>query len=211
MSLRLLVFLLFIVNPVAFAAEKAGQDGFVELYNGKDLTGWHIQGDAAGFVVKDGIIRSEHGTKGQWMYWEGKQFSDFVLRVEWRVSPKGNSGIFIRASKKGNPWETGYESQISCEEPRRDDSHCTGALYGYQAVSPRPDETPEKWRTTEITCKGNLITVVVDGQKVCAIDQSTSEKTKNKPLSGFVGVQDSHGPEGTWIEYRSIKLKELKT
>lgn len=77
-------------------------------------------------------------------------------------------------------------------------------------MNPRPDETPEKWRTTEITCKETMITVAIDGQKVCELDQDTNEKTKNKPLTGYVGVQDSHGPEGTWIEYQKVEIKELK-
>ena len=145
------------------------------------------------------------------MYYD-KVVTDFVYEVEWRVSPKGNSGVFIRSAtpEKGNPWMTGYEVQISCEEPRRDDNHCTGALYGYASVDPRPDETPGKWRRYRITCKGPRITVEADGEKVCELDQSADEKARDKPLSGYIGVQDSHAGPGTWVEYRKIRLKELK-
>ncbi len=190
--------------------QKLDKEGFVNLFNGKDLKDWRILGKPEAFQVIDGVIRSEAGKGGHWMYYKKKQFSDFVLRVEWRVSAKGNSGVFIRAPQKGNPWTTAYEVQISCEEPRRDALHCTGALYGYAPVNPRPDETPEKWRIYQVTCKGTKITVLVDGKKVCELDQSTKKETKEKPLKGFIGVQDSHGPEGTWVEYRSIKIKELK-
>lgn len=185
------------------------EKGFVELFNGKNLAGWCIVGDRQGFRVVDGVIRSDAGSGGHWMYYEAKQFGNFILQAEWRVSARGNSGIFIRAPREGNPWETAYEVQISCEEPRRDELHCTGALYGYQAVSPRPDETPEKWRTYTITCRGNRITVFLDDLKVCELDQSTQDATRNKPLLGYVGVQDSHGPADTWVEYRSIRIKEL--
>jgi len=190
-------------------AVKPDKEGFVPLFNGKELKEWQIKGDAAGFEVKDGIIRSETGRNGQWMYYKKREFSDFVLRVEWRVSERGNSGVFLRVPPEGAPWTTGYEAQISCEQPRRDESHCTGALYGYAAVDPRPDETAEKWRRYEVTCKGPLISVKLDGRKVCELDQNTKEETRAKPLKGFVGVQDSHGPEGTWIEYRSIRIREL--
>jgi len=182
--------------------------GFVDLFNGRDLTGWCIVGNAEGFQVENGIIHSDSGSGAHWMYYD-QSYGDFVLRVEWRVSERGNSGVFLRAPKEGNPWETGWEVQISCEEPRRDDSHCTGALYAYVAVDPRPDETPGQWRVYEITCRGNNVSVVVDGQEVCRVEQSTLEQTKDKPLVGFVGVQDSHGPEGTWVEYRKIQIKAL--
>lgn len=198
------------VCVAAFAAEpKPDKEGFVPLFNGKDLDGWKVMGSANDFKVEDGIIRCETGWGGGCMYYEKRQFSDFVLKVEWRVSPRGNSGVFIRTPTVHDPWTRGYEVQISCEEPRRDDAHCTGALYGYMAVEPRPDETPAKWRAYEITCQGSAITVKVDGKQVCRLDQSTRPETKDKPLEGYVGVQDSHGPAGCWVEYRSIKIKDL--
>lgn len=188
---------------------KPDAEGFVPLFNTKDLKGWRVMGNAEGFKVDNGAIRSESGSGAQCMYYTKKEFSDFILRVEWRVSAKGNSGVFIRTPQIMDPWARAYEVQISCEEPRRDNSHCTGALYGYVAVEPRPDETPEKWRTYEITCKGPHITVKVDGVKVCELDQTTKPETKDKALKGFIGLQDSHGPEGTWIEYRTVKIREL--
>jgi len=194
---------------LAALGQAAEEEGFIPLFNGKDLTGWQIVGNADGFQVISGVIRSETGWNGQWMYYKEKEFSDFVLRVEWRVAERGNSGVFLRVPPEGQPWVTGYEAQISCEQPRRDESHCTGALYGYAAVNPRPEETPEKWRVYEITCVGPQITVKLDGQQVCRLDQTTKEETQNKPLRGYVGVQDSHGPEGTWVEYRAIEIKDL--
>lgn len=184
--------------------------GYLALFNGKDLAGWEIWGDKSGFKIHDGVIRCEHGGGGQFMLYKGREFSDFELVVEWRVSPKGNSGVFIRAPFKEWPWDTAYEVQISNEQPPRDDLHCTGALYGYVAVSPRPDETPEHWRKYVIRAVKGHITVEVDGTKVVDYDQLSNPKTKEKPLTGFLGVQDSHsGDEGTWVEYRSIKVKPL--
>jgi len=191
-------------------------EGFVPLFNGKDLTGWKIWGDPAGYKVEDGVIRSVTGWGHAYgMYYADKQFGDFILKVDWRVAPKGNSGVFIRVPtvegppKENHPWITGYEVQISCEEPRRDDAHCTGSLYGYHAVSSRPAEEAEVWRAYEIICKGNLITVKVDGVVVNEFDQNAQEDTKDKAVTGYIALQDSHGPEGTWVEYKNIRIKEL--
>lgn len=212
------------VAPLACAAFAAGalaqpegsapkrmpdEDNYLHLFNGKNLDGWEIRGNQEDFQVANGIIRSESGGGGQLMFYTAEEFGDFELVVEWRVAAGGNSGVFIRAPEEGWPWETAYEVQISSEDPPRDDYRCTGALYAYAPVDPRPDETPEQWRTFTIRCEGARIQVSVDGEQVIDFDQETQENTREKPLKGFIGVQDSHGPPGTWIEYRVIKVKPL--
>ncbi|MBI1317951.1 MAG: DUF1080 domain-containing protein [Candidatus Hydrogenedens sp.] len=193
-------------NPVELVPDA---EGYLHLFNGENLDGWRVRGSKEDFKIKDGIVRSEHGWGGQLMLFTAREFSDFTLVVEWRVSPGGNSGVFIRAPWEGWPWETAYEIQISNEQPPRDDMHCTGSLYGYTAVDPRPDETPEQWRTYEVTAKGGHISVKVDGVQAVDFEQDSQEDTLHKPLKGYIGVQDSHAGAGSWIEYRTIKLKPL--
>ena len=186
------------------------QEGYLPLFNGRDLAGWKVWKNQADFQIQGGIIRCQRGGDGQFMLYMGQEFADFELVVEWRVSPKGNSGVFIRSPFREWPWDTGYEVQISNEQPPRDETHCSGSLYGYAGVSPRPDETPERWRSYRIRAVGNRITVTVDGTQVVDFDQSTTDKTRTKQTSGFIGVQDSHsGEDGTWVEYRTIKVKPL--
>lgn len=201
-----LLALLLCCSGAAFADE----EGFVDLFNGKDLDDWSIQGGLTGFDVVDGVIRSETNRYGRWLYYNKKEFSDFVLKVEWRIAPKGNAGVYIRAPKLGNPTYRAYEVQISCEDPPREDLKCTGSLFSYVPPNPRPEETPEIWRTFEITCQGTMITVKLDGEQVVEHDQSTNIETKMKPLKGLIGIQDAYKP-GTWVEYRSVKIKELET
>ncbi len=200
----------------AQADNAADDNGFVELFNGKDLRGWKIWGDPNGYRVEDGLIRSVTGWGHAYgMYYTKKEFGDFILKIDWRVAEKGNSGVFIRVPtvegppQENHPWVTGYEVQISCEEPRRDDAHCTGSLYGFSPVTARPAEEANVWRTYEITCRGDLIAVKIDGALVNEFDQSAQENTKDKAKIGYIGLQDSHGPEGTMVEYRNIRIKEL--
>jgi hypothetical protein len=193
----------------ALADEKkasTAEEGFTSLFNGKDLEGWVVMGSKEGWQVQGGVIHSDGAKGGNWLR-SKKEYGNYVLKVEWRVSKNGNSGVFIRSTEKGAPWETGYEVQIS-NEPR-DDAHCTGSLYGYAAVKPRPDESADKWHTFEIQCRGPRISVIADGVKCIDYDQASSDKTKNKPLKGFIGLQDSHSPKGHYIEYRNIRVKEL--
>ena len=149
------------VGWLALAGALGGEDkdeGFVPLFNGKDLDGWVVKGKADGWQVKDGVLRSDGAKGGDWIR-TAKEYGDFILKVDWKVSKGGNSGVFIRVPDKGAPWQTGYEVQIS-NDPR-DEKHCTGALYGYAAVKPRPDESADKWHTFEIHCVGPQIKVIV--------------------------------------------------
>lgn len=184
------------------------QAKYVTLFNGKDLNNWIIMGSPEGWKVVDGVIRSEGGKGGNWLR-SAREYENFILNLEYKVSPGGNSGVFIRCAEEGNPWETGYECQISNEQPPRDALHCTGSLYGYVAADPRPDESPDVWHRYEILCKHNRILVMVDGQKTVDVNQCKIASLKNKPLRGYIGLQDAHAGEGTAVEFRNIRVREL--
>ncbi len=184
------------------------REGYVDLFNGRDFQNWVIMGERAGWRIADGVLVSDGGQGGNWLR-TIREYDDFILRLEWRVAPGGNSGVFIRCTENGNPWETGHEIQISNEQPPRDDAHCTGSLYGSVAVDPRPDESPNVWHQYEIRCQGKRITVIVDGVTVVDARMDKVEAIRDKPLRGFVGLQDSHTAEGKWVEYRKIRIRVL--
>ncbi len=210
------VFSLSLIGCLVLTAIGADKDdGFTSLVNGKNLDGWIVKGKADGWQIKDGILRSEGAKGGDWIR-SAKEYGNFILKVDWKVSKGGNSGVFLRATDKGAPWQTGYEVQIS-NDPR-DLAHCTGALYGYAPVKPRPDETADRWHTFELTCIGPRIKVVSDGVTVVDADQTKLQAPdekgytdpKTKPLRGYIGLQDSHSKAGNYIEYRNVRIKELK-
>jgi hypothetical protein len=184
------------------------EEGFVKVFDGKSLAGWKVMGKAEGFTAKDGVLRSEGAKGGNWIVLD-KEYGDYILKLDWKVSKGGNSGVFIRCKTEGNPWETGYEVQILDDETR-DIEHCTGSLYGYFAVSKRPDTTPDVWHKFEIRCLGPKITIISDGQTIVDVDQSKNEKSKDKPVKGYIGLQDSHSTAGHYIEFRNIRIKEVK-
>jgi hypothetical protein len=202
-----LMFTLIMAAMPLVAAEPQVEEGFTPLFNGKDLSGWVVMGDAKGWKVEGGVIHSDAGNNGQWLRTE-KEYGDFTLKLEWKVSEGGNSGVFIRAAQEDSPWVTGYEIQIS--NVKQDESHCTGSLYSYVPVKKRPDESAGKWHVFEITCRGGHIRVASDGVECIDYDQATGDKTKDKPLKGYIGLQDAHAGAGNTIEYRNIRIKELK-
>ncbi|MGI6457003.1 MAG: 3-keto-disaccharide hydrolase [bacterium] len=212
-SLSLMLFLLscswFRVERPEVPPEKQ-MSSWVSLFDGKNLDeNWVVMGDSGGWsITESGVIRSEGGRNGNWLR-SRNLYKDFALRLQYRVAPGGNSGVFIRCSDEGNPWETGYECQISNEQPPRDDLHCTGSLYGYVPANPRPNEAPDVWHTCEIICRNNRIKVIIDGTETVDVQQDQVPEIRNKPLSGYIGLQDSHTEEGYWVEFRNIRIREL--
>lgn len=196
---------LFAIGVSAVAG--ADEPGFVPIFNGRDLDGWVVMGNSEGFTVADGVMVSESGKGGRWIR-STEEYGNFILRLEWMLSTKGNSGILIRTGGKGTGG--GFEVQLLAPwTPPRDDLHCTGSIYGHVAVDPRPDETPNRWRQMEIACRYKEIRVAVDGQVVCRGDMDEVESLKNRSLRGYIGMQDSHSGGGQWVKFRNIRIRDL--
>ncbi len=186
------------------------EPGFVSLFDGKDIEkNFVIKGGKASWKVVDGVI---HSLRGGNRIMSKKQYGDFVLRLDWKVTKDGNSGVFVRVPGQddGAPWETGFEVQIS--NAPRDDSHCTASIYGVAATNPRPTKEAEGadvWHTFEITCLGDRVTVRLDGVVNSDARSATNSKMKSRPMKGFIGLQDYHASDG-WVEYRNIRIQELE-
>ena len=94
-----------------FAAE--GEDGFVPIFNGKDLAGW--QGDATLWIVEDGVlIGRSPGIKHNDFLATTKEYGDFILRFDIRlIDGKGNSGVQLRSKRVPNSHEvSGYQADV---------------------------------------------------------------------------------------------------
>ena len=107
---------LAVLIPLTMAAAEKSDDGFVDLYNGKDLTGWTTEGN---WVPQDDgslLIAPREGERGWKRFkdyiWTDKTYKNFILDVEYTYPPGGNSGIFFRVKDTANPVNTGIEAQI---------------------------------------------------------------------------------------------------
>jgi hypothetical protein len=213
---------LVLVAGPSFADDK---DGWTDLFNGKDFTGWVIDGprefkDKADnnkpkplWSIQDGMIRSTGNGFGFLRH--EKEYSDFLLHVEYRlVKEKGaNSGIGIRTrvfdpkqSTATRPSFFSYEVQLLDDADQKPTAHTTGSLYRYVAPTKVAHKPAPEWNTVEIECVGPKIRVNFNGTDTLTFDQSKDEKLKTKPLSGYVSLQ-SHSKQ---VEFRSVRIKDLK-
>ncbi|MBN1352218.1 DUF1080 domain-containing protein [candidate division KSB1 bacterium] len=192
-------------------AEKA-QEGWVSLFNGKDLTGWIVMGEKKdGFIVEDGAIKW-NGRGGWWLRSE-KEYGNFILDLEYKVDPGANSGIFIRCAEEGDPPYTGFEIQVLDSYGQEAGLHTAGSIYDVIAPSKEMSKPAGEWNQVTITCNGSLVDVAMNGEKIITSDFSKLTDPIGKfstpyaelPLKGYIGFQDHGNP----VYYRNIRIKEL--
>jgi hypothetical protein len=144
----------------------------VELFDGKDLAGWH-EGGAGGkhWTVRDGSMVSP-GNGPEIV--SDRKFEDFKLHVEFNCGQVANSGVYLRGR---------YEVQIETESEAEPPSHHTGGIYGFLDPTPEQPRVPDKWQTFDITLIGRRVTVVQNGVTVI----------EDKEIPGLTGgALDSH-------------------
>ena len=190
----------------------AADDKFVPLFNGKDLTGWEVkEGKPEYWTVKDGILTCKAGSG-----WLGTKatYGDFVLRLEWRIPEGGNSGVFLRVPgpvPKMSPSQTGVEIQILDDNSPRYKGKIkpyqySGSIYTFVAPSKEMFKGAGQWNRYEITCKGDVITVVYNGEQVSQADASKLPALAKRPKKGYIGLQN----HGSGVEFRNIEIKVLE-
>ena len=145
----------------------------IQLFNGKDTTGWHFDSPGAANIwsVKDGVLVSTaHGSN----IITNRKFRDFKLHVEFNCEPGCNTGVYLRGR---------YEVQIADNAGQDPPDLQTGSVYGFITPSPLIPLHPGTWHSYDITLIGRTVTVVEDGQTI--IDK--------KEIPGITGsALDSH-------------------
>ncbi|MEW6356941.1 MAG: family 16 glycoside hydrolase [Planctomycetota bacterium] len=178
-------------------------DGFKLIFNGKDLAGWKVVGAEEAWSVQKGILTC-NGQGSGWIRPEGI-YTDFILRLDYRISPKGNSGIFLRTSEEGRPAYQGMEIQILDDRQEPLNKKSTGAIYDAVAPTGNPSGPAGKWNTVEVSCKGPVVRVVLNNKEVVNCDTSKHPDLKDRLKSGFIGLQNHKSK----VEFRSIRTKVL--
>ena len=179
---------------VSLAAEK-DNEGFVSLFDGKTLKGWHLMNDAK-FVAEDGVIKL-NGGRG-WLRSE-KEYADFILRLELRfMNPKQDGGVFLRSNQEGENWPS-RKYEIQCENTIRM-AKVFGAQHDLNVELVRKVLKPDgEWNAYEIKLIGSSIEVRLNGKLVA------SSKSMNALTRGYLGLQGESG----FHEYRNFRIKDL--
>src|SRR5262245_26497866 len=188
--------------------------GFVDVFNGKDLTGW--AGGKDGYEVKDGTIVNLP-KKGGNMYTEA-EYADFTARVEYRMPAGGNNGLAIRYPGMGQPSVAAMcEVQIlddnAPKHAKLDPRQYNGSVYGMIPAHRGYDRPIGEWNFMEVTVRGPKIKVELNGTRI--VDGDVSQGTefmdnKEHPgkdrTSGHFGFAGHSDP----VAFRNIRIRPIK-
>ncbi|HVX49243.1 MAG TPA: DUF1080 domain-containing protein [Chitinophagaceae bacterium] len=228
--MRWLIAAAFILTGPACFAQEGAPKGFTPLFNGKDLSGWHVsrsthQGTTPLFTVQDGILVGTENPYGQGgLLMTDKKYKNFELYAEAKIDSFSNGGIFMRSS------ESGVAYQIELSEPGG-----TGALLGERInVSKSPDFSaikkvwkPNDWNSFRVRITGDTphVTLWVNGTEIYDVQEPKNDLIAGE-TSGHIALQchwtalysDAAGVgmallswrPGAKHRFRNIAIKELK-
>jgi len=210
-----IITLLLLVATTAAAAEglcpKEAKEGFVSIFNGKDLDGW--QGSTKGYVPEDGKLVCEKGGN----VFTDKEYADFIFRFEFKNVPGGNNGVGIRTPTNANPAFGGMEIQILDDDhpkyAKLKDYQYHGSIYGVVPAKRGHLKPTGEWNTQEIMAKGGQIKITLNGTVI--VDADISKIDKPMDGRGHPGLHNEKGHigflgHGARLEFRNLRVKELK-
>jgi hypothetical protein len=206
---------LVLVGSVAFTAPPPGrakQDEFVPLFNGKDLAGWRVNegGNIRVWGAENGIL-FVNGKGGGWLMTE-EEYTDFEIRLEYKMPKHGNSGVGLRSPLRGDPAYVGMEIQL-LDDPDYQGlrpAQFTGSIYDVVPPSQHVTRPAGEWNQMRIIAKGRQIVVELNGIKIvdANLDAHKDRVDKHPGLmrvGGHLGLQSHDGR----VEFRNLYVKRL--
>ncbi len=187
---------------------KVKYDKPIILFDGKNLDGWKLTNpnQTSGWSVEDGVLINRPVQQ------EGKphisygnlrtvaEFEDFNLKLQVKVPPKGNSGVYLRGI---------YEVQVSDSYGKELDSHNMGAIYSRIKPTLAAEKTADQWQSFNITLADRHVTVelndklIIDNQPLLGCTGGALWSDEFKP--GPIYLQGDH----TAVSYRNIVLTPI--
>ena len=193
------------------------EEGFESLFNGIDLTGW--VGNTSGYIVEEGIIAVDPYSEGGGNLYTEREFSDFIFRFQFKLTPDANNGLGIRTPLEGNAAYVGMELQIldnSAEMYRSLSPYqYHGSIYGVVPARRGFQRPVGEWNTQEVKADGSHIKVILNG--VVIVDADIIEASTPETIDGrdHPGLERRSGHigflgHGYRVEFRNIWIKEIR-
>jgi len=200
-------------------AKDENEAGFVSLFDGKTFEQW--LNPTSRWSIQDGRMVFSGELKGGGLKRENhklmsvREYEDFILRFEFKIGKRANSGVALRAPLEGDAAFVAMEIQII-------DHHNwtglktwqkNGSIYGVVPARTGHLKQPGEWNSEEIICQGSHVKVTLNGAVIVDVDLAD---LRDVPLDGkeHPGIKRTKGhigflPHTKSSEYRKIRIKEL--
>jgi hypothetical protein len=192
---------------------KHGRDGFRSVFNGMDFTGW--AGPLDNYAIREGAIVCKPKKGGN--IHTREEFTDFVVRLEYKLPPAGNNGLAIRYPGKGRPSTDGMcEVQILDDDApqyaKLDPRQYNGSSYGMIPAHRGYLRPTGEWNFIEVTVRGSALQVELNGTRI--LDGDLAKVTEFKGGEAHPGKDRKSGHFGFCghndpVEFRNIQIKPL--
>jgi hypothetical protein len=221
-------------NRMNKLSSKQVAEGWKLLFDGETTKGWHKYGNqpvGSAWKVKDGCLYLDTAIKENWQIKDGgdivtdEEFENFHLKMEWKITKGGNSGIIFAIHEDKSsfewPWQTGPEMQVLDNEGHADAKiikHRAGDLYDLISSSKETVRPYNEWNLAEIRVDNGKLDLFLNGENIVSTqmwDESwkaliAGSKFKNTKgfgtyKKGRIGLQD-HGNE---VYFRNIMIRSL--
>jgi len=221
------------VTICASAANALDEEGFSFIFNGRDLSGWSGGVTNGTHVVEaDGSLKCVGGLGWKWPQprniWTAREYTNFVLRFECKLTARANNGIGIRAPGSDYITSSGMEMQILEDEStdffqnkrKISDYSLNASIYGIAAARRQSRakgylKPLGEWNSYEIQAEGRNISVTLNGEKVVGVDLSAvSSKGGTPDGKPHPGIRNVGGHiclcwHNDVVWFRNMRIKEL--
>lgn len=215
---KLNILFVLVVLSVSLDAQQI-EPGFVWLFNGENLDGW--VGNKSSYKAEDGmiVVDPQGGGSGGNLYTE-HEYSDFIFRFEFQLTPGGNNGLGFHAPLEGDAAYVGKELQIldntaeKYAELKAYQYH--GSLYGVMPAKRGFLKPVGDWNRQQVTVRGSWVQVVLNGNVILEGDyldlskSGTMDGREHPGLNRFNGHIGFLG-HGDVVRFRNIHIKDLAT
>ena len=196
---------------------RAEESGFVPLFAEDTLRGWEIVHQRPNrepdWIIERGIVMCRGQGYPTWLR-TLQTYDNFVLRLEYQLPPKSNSGIYLRAPLEGRVSQIGLEIQLIDDTGwKMSGSQHTGAVYSGIAPEVQAPTPSNQWNAIEVLCDGKRVRTTLNGVQL--YDASLDDRAKDehrsgnllttRRLQGFIGLQDHTGKP----KFRNLRIREL--
>lgn len=212
MKIKCLIVLVLSLGFMTTTFGQKKQNGWISLFNGKNLDGWQVGENAASFSVENGTIKVS-GLRGHLFYMgdvESHEFVNFEFKAKVMTKPSANSGIYFHTTYQEGGWPSkGYEVQVNNSQS---DWKRTGSLYNVQNVKETYVKDNE-WYTEYIKVEGKRVIIKINDTVV--VDYTEPENAlreeghRYRLLTKGTFAFQAHDP-GSTVFYKDIMVKPLK-
>ncbi len=193
--------------------------GFVPLFNGIDLTGW--TGNKIDYYADKGMIVCQPTGQGRGNLYTDKEYSDFILRFEFKLTPGANNGLGIRTPLVGDAAYVGMELQIldntADKYKNLEPWQYHGSVYGVIPAKRGYLRPVGEWNYQEVYANGSHIRIILNGETILDGDIYKQSKGGTQTLdkrdhpgllneSGYIGFLGHGDP----LKFRNIRIKVLR-